>query len=1550
MTLREGRSYQIDLKGANTGSGTLNDPYLRGVYDPDGSLLPGTTDDDSGAGWNSRVTFTAQQAGTHYVAAGGDSGWLGTYQLMVQDLTDDFDAGTNTQGTVAVGGSKTGYLEAEDDQDWFAVDLKAGGIYRIDLEGQWTDAGSLFDPYLYGVYDANGVLLPGTTVNDGGATYNSRVTFTAESDGTHYVAAGSFDGEWTGTYKVSVRKLRDDFMDNTGTGGTVEFGSSVTGEIETPNDRDWFAVELDVGRTYRIDLKADSTHDGTLRNPVLYGIHDADGTFIPGTFDVSSGIGHYNSRVDFTPIESGTYYISAGSDTDYEVGTGTYTLAVSDAADWDDFTADTGTSGTVEVGGFARGELEDVGDRDWFAVTLEADTPYMIHLEGWMSGRGTVTSTDLYGIYDTDGNLIDGTTNVHGGNGGAHNSRVFFTPEEAGTYYVEAGAKGDRQGTYRLSVTDVTGVDGIPDDFEAGTGTTGAVEVGGSVRGDIQFRGDRDWFAVELEAGKAYQIDLMGQDTRSGTLYTTYLRGIYDADGTYIPGTTHVSGWNGSQNSRVYFNVEDTGTYYVAAGGLGIYEGTYRLSVGEIVDKLTATTQTIGAVEVGDSARGNLDYPGDRDWFAVTLDAGKPYRIDLEGKPNGVGTLNDPHLKGIYDADGTFIPGTWDADSGAGNNSRLTFIPPKAGTYYVSASAWRDVRPVGYGYTNTYKLSVTEIVDDFTAATDTTGAVAVGGSATGEIELPGDRDWFAVELEAGKGYQIDLERSQTGAFALSDPRLYGIHYASGRFIFGTTNDNDGAGKNSRVFFTPWANTTYYVSAGAYQDLEGTYKLSVTEIADDFTRAIDTTGAVAAGGSATGEIDFSRDRDWFAVELDAGSTYRIDLKGDATGAGTLDDPLLRGIHDAEGVLIPGTKNDNGGAGNNSRVFFTPTTDGTYYVAAGTHENMKGTYTLSVTEITDDFTAGTGTTGTVTVGGSATGEIDLPGDRDWFAVELGAGKGYRIDLEGKPNGVGTLVDPRLYGIHDADGVLIPGTENNDGGKGNNSRVFFTPTTDGTYYVSAGAIEDFIGTYRLSVVEGTDDFMGGTGTSGLVAVGGSATGEMDLSGDRDWFAVELDAGSTYRIDLEGSETGAGTLVDPRLYGIHDADGVLIPGTKNDDGGKGNNSRVFFTPTTDGTYYVAAGARGPGHGTYTLSVTEIADDFTAATDTTGAVAVGGSATGEIDLPGDRDWFAVELGAGKAYRIDLKGSETGVGTLSDPYLQGIYDANGTFIPGTENNDGGEGLNSRLTFTPEEAGTYYVAAGAWGPGEGTYTLSVTEIADDFVAGTGTTGTVTVGGSASGAIDFSGDKDWFAVTLKASGVYRIDLEGDATGAGTLSDPYLHGIYDANGTFIPGTENNDGGTDLNSRVLFTPTSDGTYYVAARSANSGHLGTYTLSVRLFDDFTATTQTSGAVAVGGSASGAIDFSGDKDWFAVTLKASGVYRIDLEGDATGAGTLSDPYLHGIYDANGTFIPGTENDDGGTDLNSRLTFTADEAETYYVAAGAYQDFEGTYTLSVEEVL
>ena len=73
--------------------------------------------------------------------------------------------------------------------------------------------------------------------------------------------------------------------------------------------------------------------------------------------------------------------------------------------------------------------------------------------------------------------------------------------------------------------------------------------------------------------------------------------------------------------------------------------------------------------------------------------------------------------------------------------------------------------------------------------------------------------------------------------------------------------------------------------------------------------------------ARGKIDFSQDVDWFGVVLTVGRTYQIDLEGQATGRGSLRDPYLRGVFDADGNEIPGTRDNRSGVGDNARVTFT-----------------------------------------------------------------------------------------------------------------------------------------------------------------------------------------------------------------------------------------------------------------------------------------------------------------------------------------------------------------------------------------------------------------------------------------------------------------------------------------------------------------------------------------------------------------------------------------------------------------------------------------------------
>ena len=158
------------------------------------------------------------------------------------------------------------------------------------------------------------------------------------------------------------------------------------------------------------------------------------------------------------------------------------------------------------------------------------------------------------------------------------------------------------------------------------------------------------------------------------------------------------------------------------------------------------------------------------------------------------------------------------------------------------------------------------------------------------------------------------------------------------------------------------------------------------------------------------------------------------------------------------------------------------------------------------------------------------------------------------------------------------------------------------------------------------------------------------------------------------------------------------------------GLNSQLNFTATETGNHYIAAGAYSNRTGSYTLSIDEsrVVDDYTSDVSTDGELSVGNSVQGILESSFDIDWFEIELHANQRYAIDLEGYFTQAGDLWDPYLRGIFDESGNMLSGTTNDDGGEVLNSHLLFTPEESGSYFIAAGAYSSHSGSYTLQVEE--------------------------------------------------------------------------------------------------------------------------------------------------------------------------------------------------------------------------------------------------
>ncbi len=103
----------------------------------------------------------------------------------------------------------------------------------------------------------------------------------------------------------------------------------------------------------------------------------------------------------------------------------------------------------------------------------------------------------------------------------------------------------------------------------------------------------------------------------------------------------------------------------------------------------------------------------------------------------------------------------------------------------------------------------------------------------------------------------------------------------------------------------------------------------------------------------------------------------------------------------------------------------------------------------------------------------------------------------------------------------------------------------------------------------------------------------------------------------------------------------------------------------------------------------------------------------------------------------------------------------------------------------------------------------------------TTATISIGQTIVSDLDVNGDRDWFRIDVVAGQRLQIDV-GDS--GGSTVDTFLR-LYDANSNLL--TTNDDGGPGLDSQLIVTAPTTGTYYISVGAFNDASNGEYTLSV---------------------------------------------------------------------------------------------------------------------------
>jgi len=222
VSLQAGQSFQVTARRYGS-----PDTYIYGIYDPNGRLISGTTNDDNAGNLEARSNIYASSTGTYRVAVGAYSSNTGGYRLdtvigaapasigsyssyeSYAQASYQSYGGTATSATsitLASGSSPTtqyGYIaagEQDGSRDNFSFAVTAGRSYTIRMQGSPSGNGTLRDTYIRGAY-LNGRFVGSNDDADG--SLDSRVTFYASESGTLRVAAGAY-GSNTGSYRLSV--------------------------------------------------------------------------------------------------------------------------------------------------------------------------------------------------------------------------------------------------------------------------------------------------------------------------------------------------------------------------------------------------------------------------------------------------------------------------------------------------------------------------------------------------------------------------------------------------------------------------------------------------------------------------------------------------------------------------------------------------------------------------------------------------------------------------------------------------------------------------------------------------------------------------------------------------------------------------------------------------------------------------------------------------------------------------------------------------------------------------------------------------------------------------------------------------------------------------------------------------------------------------------------------------------------------------------------------------------------------------------------------------
>lgn len=509
------------------------------------------------------------------------------------------------------------------------------------------------------------------------------------------------------------------------------------------------------------------------------------------------------------------------------------------------------------------------------------------------------------------------------GLGEGTNSRLRFTAETDGVYVIRARplAEGST-GAYTLSLAERPALKAPPEPR--------AITLGQTVQGNI---GDDDPEGADGVAYEAWTFSGRSGDRVQLALdagdFDPVVRIGRTVDGVFTELASNDDGPDSGLNSRLIFNLPETGAYEIRATPLSSGgAGDYSLTLSEGPPPIEAR-----AIRIGDTVRGELtddDALGASDIHAdayrFTGREGQRVRIDMTS------TAFDTFIELFDDSEVSLAS---DDDGGPeGTNSRLIFTLPKDGSYVIQARAFSDSR-------GRYTLTVSEVEPDKPPQPLAFGATLQGEIGETDNRDSDDRGYDAFVFEGREGQRVRAIM-RSGDF---DTYLQ-IGNAEGEFsALAMDDDGLGEGTDSRLNFTLPADGSYVLRASPLgADGKGLYALELIDRGPQ-----PQPGSLLVGTTAYGVLTES---DATAEDNSFFDAYRVTLKEDEKlvilmVSNEVDSYVSVGRTNEEGTFEGLGADDDSLSDTHAKLEWTAPEDGVYEIRAGTfQQGQTGRYALIV----------------------------------------------------------------------------------------------------------------------------------------------------------------------------------------------------------------------------------------------------------------------------------------------------------------------------------------------------------------------------------------------------------------------------------------------------------------------------------------------------------------------------------------------------------------------------------------------------------------------------